>query len=283
MTRARRQPRRQNERRRRGGSHQARHLAAHQTRLSQLKDAAVTAPPPEPADPLVLGFVRGVVVSKWAERWSQVMPTQALQLLPIDLHEVDAARDSVDLLLERVSPGHAPTGTASLPKRRHAVFLYEEGIALVVPAEHELAAQKSVTLEEVSLVKLLDHPDHERGWPATEHWQRPEWRPAHARETLELVAAEVGAALFPLPLARHLAKKQHHVVLPVRGGERYTVSPAAAPAEASPASHTISASHTATQPLAGTGIWASWRVERDAPDIQRFIALLRGRTARSSR
>ena len=82
------------------------------------------------------------------------------------LHDVDAARTELDVLLERVAPGQTPPGSDEAQRTRHAMRLYEETIALVVAADHELAKQPEVSLEDLALVKLLDHPDHCSGWPA---------------------------------------------------------------------------------------------------------------------
>lgn len=207
--------------------------------------------------PLLLGFVRGVAPSKWADRWARAVREQQLELVPVDLHEVAQARGEVDVLLERVAPDAHPLGTEAPSPDRHGLRLYEEAVALVVPADHELAQHGEVDLEELSLVSLLSHPDHQLGWPAPQPWQDPAWAPVNAEATLKLVATGLGGALMPLPLARHLAAKRVHAVIPVA-------------ADGEPL-------------LAGTHIWASWSVARDANDVQRLIGVLRGRTSRSSR
>lgn len=207
--------------------------------------------------PIRLGFVRGIAPSKWAERWARSVREQPLELVPVDLHEAEMARTECDVLLERVAPKARPEGSDEAHRTRHAMRLYEETIALVVAADHELAEQHEVSLEDLSLVRLLDHPDHFHGWPAAEAWADPTWMPGDANATLELVATGLGGALLAQPLARHLAGKRTHAVIPVaRGGESL---------------------------LPGSEIWASWRVERDANDVQRLVGTLRGRTARSSR
>ena len=103
------------------------------------KRAAAGAAPAAPIElpPITLGFVRGVAPSKWAERWARSVREQPLELEPVDLHEVEAARTEVDVLLERVAPGQIPPGSDESRRTRHAMRLYEETIALVVPADHE--------------------------------------------------------------------------------------------------------------------------------------------------
>lgn len=220
--------------------------------------AAASAVAPVEALPTIqLGFVRGVAPSKWADRWARAVPEQALELVPVDLHEVATARETLDLLLERVPHGVSPIGSNDLIRTRHAMQLYEEKVALVIPADHELAKRESVDLDELALVNLIDHPDHLAQWPKAQEWKDPSWMPKNAKKTLELVATGLGGALMAQPLARHLSEKRSHAVVPVVDG--------------------------ATSLLPGTEIWATWRVERDGNDVQHLVGVLRGRTARSSR
>ncbi|NLA65662.1 MAG: hypothetical protein GX862_07020 [Leucobacter sp.] len=200
---------------------------------------------------------------KWAERWARAS-AQPLELVPVAPHELDDAREHVDVLLERVSPGAEPVdaGTAASAgasdhQHRHAVRLYAETVALVVSADHELAAQDEVDLEDLALVPLLDHPDHAAQWPAPLPWQDPSWAPTDSLTTLELVATGLGGALLAQPLARHLSSKRAHKVLTV--------------------------THGGQSLLPGTEIWATWAASRDADDVQHLIGVLRGRTSRSSR
>lgn len=222
------------------------------------KRAAEPVAAPVQLPTLRLGFVRGVAPSKWAARWARAVPEQPLEIVPVDLREVAAARDDFDVLLERVMPGALPAGNDPELRTRHAMRLYEEAIALVVEADHELASRDSIDLAELELVSLLDHPDHCADWPNPVAWKDPAWMPNDAKATLELVATGLGGALMAQPLARHLSDKKRHAVIPVVTGE-------------------------ASSALPGTEIWASWRVERDAPDVQHLVGVLRGRTARSSR
>lgn len=218
-------------------------------------------------DTLTLGFARGVAPSKWARRWAQAAANAelaegaewpALELVPLPVSGRPRPGLEPDVLLERVAPGERPAGTtaedrAAAPRR--AVRLYAEAVALVVAADHELAGSGSADRDALDLVGLLAHPGHARAWPAPRAWDDPAWQPRDAAAALDLVAAGLGAILLPLPLARHLADKRAHAVLPVTG------EPA----------------------LPGTEIWASWAAERDDADVQRLVGILRGRTALSSR
>lgn len=205
-----------------------------------------------PAIPaLRLGFARGVAPSKWAARWQVVQPTIPLELVPLNL-TFGAAKhpESCDVVIERAAPGEQPETT-----ERHALHLYTEAIGLIVPVNHELAEQDSVTVSDLALVQLIDHPDHAPEWPAAKPWQDPSWMPSNALAALELVASGSGAMLLPLPLARHISDKRKHSMV------RITGDPA----------------------LAGSTIWATWARDRDAADVQQLIGVMRGRTARSSR
>ena len=220
-------------------------------------DEAVNDPmeSPVPGARLRLGFVRGVAPSKWANRWAEAVPTVSLELVPLPLSGgPDPSEPPLDVLLERVLPGRQPalSGPGEL---RHALRLYRESVALVVPVDHELAERASVDRDVISLTPLLAHPDHASEWPEPVAWADPAWTPADAAAALELVAAGSGAILLPLPLARHLSSKRAHAVIPVHDDA----------------------------PLPGTEIWATWSVARDAGDIQQLVGIMRGRTARSQR
>lgn len=208
--------------------------------------------------PLRLGFTRGTAPSKWAKRWRQAVG-EPLELVPF---ETAFGRDPspiegepVDVTLERAMPGEFPEGSAEPDRTRHAVRLYTEAVALVVPADHELAGETELPVHDLALVALLDHAHHAPGWPAPDPWADPSWKPEDTAAALALVATGAGAILLPLPLARHLSTKREHAVLPLTGEPE----------------------------LAGSTIWATWDLARDAADVQQLAGIMRGRTARSSR
>ena len=201
-----------------------------------------------------LGFVRGIAPSKWASRFLAATGT------PLELVPVNAAfaprrvSDAYDMLLERTGPNEMPPGSGKGGSRR-ALRLYRESVGLVVDIDHELASAGEVGIDELSLVHLLDHPDHAAEWPRPVPWQDPEWMPGNATAALDLVATGAGAILLPLPLARHLSNKKQHALLKVVG-----------------------------EPiLAPTVVWATWPISHDTPDMQQLAGILRGRTARSTR
>ncbi|KTR86420.1 LysR substrate-binding domain-containing protein [Leucobacter chromiiresistens] len=218
--------------------------------------------------PIRLGFARGIAPSKWARRWKAATPGRKLELVPLEVafgtaldarnRETAAAAAGCDVLIERTAPSARPSGSDGPESTRRAIRLYAESMALVVPADHELAQQESVSLAEIAFVELLDHPDHDAGWPEARPWDDPEWMPKGPRAALALVATGAGAVLLPVPLARHLIDKREHTVLPIRpeAGE---------------------------QPLDGPVVWAVWNAERDDATVQHLAGILRGRTANSSR
>lgn len=210
--------------------------------------------------PIRLGFTRGVAPSKWEKRWKQMAPTTPLELVPIATPYGRPTREELDVMLERVAPGAAPESSAPDDPNRthHAIRMYEESVALVVPIDHEQAELSEISIAELSLIRLLDHPNHAAEWPSPEPWDDPEWMPKNLKAALALVASGLGGILAPLPLARHLGDKRQHALLRV-------------------------VTDDGADPLPGTTVWASWTLERDAADVQELAGVLRGRTARSSR
>lgn len=204
---------------------------------------------------ILLGFTRGVAPSKWVKRWAAVSPQRPLTIVPFPrpYGRPNNAAD-FDMILERTAPGHAPEGTDDPSERtHHALRLYDEAIAVVLPKGHELTGREFVSLAELADVRLLDHPNHAPEWPTPEPWDDPAWMPANIGAALDLVATGLGGILMPAPLARHITDKHKHLTIRV------------------------------SEPIVAGTVWASWPVERDAPDMQHLAGVMRGRTARSSR
>ena len=218
-----------------------------------------------------LGFARGIAPSKWADRFAAAFPERRLELVPVDTaygrggasrDDVDRAHvndtetvefETVDVMLERTLPGRSPEGVDQGSRR--AIGLYVETIALVVPAEHELAEVGSIEVSEVSLVTLIDHPWHAPEWPAAEPWVDPVHMPQRLTGALALVSTGLGGVLAPRTLARHLGNKREQTIVTLTG-----------------------------EPiLPGTTVWATWDADHDSAHLQDLIGVLRGRTARSSR
>lgn len=204
---------------------------------------------------ILLGFTRGVAPSKWVKRWQVVSPERPLTIVPFPRpYGRPGNAAEFDMILERTAPGHVPEGADGPSERtHHALRLYDEALAVVLPKGHDLTGRDTVSLAELADVRLLDHPNHAAEWPNPEPWADPAWMPADINAALDLVATGLGGILMPAPLARHITDKHQHVTIRI-----------------------------SDQLVAGT-VWASWPVERDAPDMQHLAGVMRGRTARSSR
>ncbi|KAM9863053.1 LysR substrate-binding domain-containing protein [Leucobacter sp. BZR 635] len=208
-----------------------------------------------PAIPeILLGFTRGVAPSKWGKRWRAVSP-QPLSIVPFPRpYGRPGNASDFDMLLERTAPGQVPVGTEDHATRtHHALRLYDEALAIVLPKGHELTGVETISLAELADVRILDHPNHSPAWPAPEPWADPAWMPANITAALDVVATGLGGILMPAPLARHITDKHQHLTIRI------------------------------SDPVVGGTVWASWPVERDAPDMQHLAGVMRGRTARSSR
>lgn len=229
--------------------------------------------------PIRLGFTRGVSPSKWAARWKLAAPGSPLELLPIETPYGHTDRkghdltEDCDVVIERVAPsdrpvthepadGEADTSLAEESARQthHTMRLYEESVALIVARDSELAEHEEIHLGDLALVKILDYPGHAPEWPAAEAWADPSWMPKSIPAALKLVATGLGGIIAPLPLARHLTDKREHAILRI-----------------------VADDDSGENALPGSTVWATWRVDRDAVDVQQLAGVMRGRTAQSSR
>ncbi len=160
---------------------------------------------------------------------------------------VPVTEDDQELLIR---DGSLDMGLVRLPVDRdglHAIPLYDEVPVVVAGVDHFVAAA-----EEVDLADLVDEQlvrPHRSGWvPSAD--QLP-WPPMTEREAVETVAAGTGVALMPMSVARLYARKDV-VHRPVAG-------------------------------LSPTTVALAWLTESDDERAQRFVGIVRGRTARSSR
>jgi DNA-binding transcriptional LysR family regulator len=129
----------------------------------------------------------------------------------------------------------------------HVIALYDEQPVVVAAREHFTAAAEEVTLADLVDEQLVR--PYRSGW-------RPEapqldWPPMTEREAVETVSAGTGVLLAPMSVARLYQRKD--VV------------------------------HRPVTDLAPTTIALAWLVARDDERAQRFVGVVRGRTARSSR
>ncbi len=129
----------------------------------------------------------------------------------------------------------------------HRIRLYDEVPVVVAHREHLVAAADEVVLADLDDEQLVR--PHASGWrPAA---VQLEWPPMTEREAVETVAAGTGVVIVPQSVARLYHRKD--VV------------------------------HRPVTDLQPTTVALVWLVERDDERAQRFVGVVRGRTARSTR
>ncbi|WP_149360303.1 LysR substrate-binding domain-containing protein [Lolliginicoccus suaedae] len=199
-----------------------------------------------------LGYVPGVMPSKWARRWAERLPATRLDLVPIPLSGQRAAilGGDVDAALVRVTedPAQPWEGFSVIP-------LYREETVVVCGRDHYLAAAEQLTLTDLdgdTAWQPLDDPLDWTGHDAP--GQLPEQRPPTAAEAIEIAATGAGFVVVPLSLGR-LHHRKDIVSIPLRDGPEQQVGIA----------------------------WSSERSTNDDPLLEEMVGIVRGRTARSSR
>ena len=129
----------------------------------------------------------------------------------------------------------------------HAITLYDELPVVVASHEHVVAVAEGVVLADLDDEQLV-HP-HRSGWrPAAPQLA---WPTMTEREAIETVAAGTGIVIVPMSVARLYHRKD--VV------------------------------HRPVTDLEPTTVALAWLVAGDDERAQRFVGVVRGRTARSSR
>jgi DNA-binding transcriptional LysR family regulator len=186
----------------------------------------------------------GYVTGATPDKWAAVW-RERYPREPLELVPVTEAEQ--EALLRH---GTVDLALVRLPVDRdgiHTITLYDEVPVVVAGHEHLVAAA-----EEVTLADLVDEQlvlPHRSGW-------RPDvpqldWPPMSEREAVETVAAGTGIAILPMSVARLYHRKD--VV------QRPVVD------------------------LDPTSVALAWLVEKDDERAQRFVGVVRGRSARSSR
>lgn len=200
-----------------------------------------------------LGYVPGVTPGKWARIWGERVRDVALELLPVNAAEAEAAlRESgADTCLLRLPVDR--TGLSAIP-------LYAETTVVVVPKDHEVAGVEELTcgdLEEYVVLRPLDDclewdaPGGSRSASAPVPGRPALERPASTADAIELVAAGVGLLLVPQSLAR-LHHRRDLTYRPVTDAPESRVA-------------------------------LAWLEERTTDLMEEFIGIVRGRTVNSSR
>jgi DNA-binding transcriptional LysR family regulator len=204
-------------------------------------------PTPEPS--FTIAFVAGVTLAKWSRVWQERRRDLPLVFAPT------AEADAVRVLHERsadVSFVRLPVDDTDLS----LIPLYSEVPVVMLPKDHDLSLVESVTVADLAGEHLLQDPDAVPEWRdvATElrdgsRRALPELR--SIEDAIELVAAGVGAVIVPQSVARLYSRKDV-IARPVTD-------------------------------VAETWIGLAWLADETTPDIDDFVGVVRGRTARSSR
>ena len=181
---------------------------------------------------LRLAFVTGTEPGKWFQRFQDNTAHGGLSTIDADDGMAELLAGRVDLALTRLPD-------ARLDDSFHVVRLYEEAPGVAVPKD-------SVYAEVGEALALADVSDEHLNYRLTD---AGEVDIAAVREALQVVAANVGIAIAPLPLLKILSKKQV-VPLALKGSE-----------------------------VPVTEIALVWRKAEDND----FVGIAKGRTARSSR
>jgi DNA-binding transcriptional LysR family regulator len=186
----------------------------------------------------------GFVTGATPDKWARVW-RERYPGEPLELVPVSEAEQE-----PRLRDGSLDLALVRLPVDReglHAIALYDEVPVVVASRDHLVAAA-----DEVSLADLADEQlvlPHRTGWRPVA--AQLDWPPMTAREAVETVAAGTGIAILPQSVARLYHRKD--VI------------------------------HRPVVDLSPTTVALAWLEERDGERAQRFVGVVRGRTARSSR
>lgn len=204
-------------------------------------------PDPTPRDPASRPpsepFRVAFVPGATPDKWAQRFRERSRR--PLELLAVDEAEQEAV-----VRDGRADVVLARLPVDRdglHCIPLYDEQPVVVVGLDHVVTVVETVTSAELADEQLV-LPERS-GWrPSVEQL---DWPAMSAAGAVEVAASGSGVAVLPMSLAR-----LHH---------RRDVT------------------YRPVTDLPPTQVALVWLVERDGPEVQTFVGVVRGRTARSSR
>ncbi|MET0480058.1 MAG: LysR family substrate-binding domain-containing protein [Mycetocola sp.] len=196
-----------------------------------------------------IAFVPGVTLAKWSKVWAERRPDLPLGFAPTaEAEQVRVLHDGeADVSFVRLPVDDA--GLSVIP-------LYRETPVVMLPKEHELSLVESVTVAELAAEHLLQDPDSVPEWrdvadEIREGTRRPLPSIRTGDDAAELVAAGVGILIVPQSVARLYGRKDV-IARPVTD-------------------------------VAESQIGLAWLEEHTTADVEEFIGVVRGRTARSSR
>lgn len=192
---------------------------------------------------LTIAFVTGTEPGKWFRRYEELSGNRLSTVPSTDPFSLlapgeEAETEKADIALMRLPDPR-------VGEEHHVVRLYDEAPGVAVPKD-SIFAEMGEAVAERDLDGEICNFAYVSGADSAESIEE-------LRAALQVVAANVGIALAPLPLLKALSKKQ---VVPL--GLKDTAD-------------------TATQ------IGLVWLKARDAEDVQDFVGVAKGRTVRSSR
>lgn len=213
---------------------------------AQRRPAPVAAPAAAPIEEprtFVLGAIPGATPGKWIGVWRERLPHVRLELREIAVDRQRESLDDVDAALVRL-----PLAASD---DLHVIELYEELPVVVMSVDSDLTAGDDLGLADLAGEVVIVPADDVLEAQIPDAVPPAFAPPVDTAEAIATVAAGVGVAIVPMSLARaHQRRDVTHRVL--RDGPRSTVA-------------------------------LAWLREKTTPDVETFIGIVRGRTARSSR
>ena len=199
--------------------------------------------PPEPPRTFVLGAVPGATPGKWIGLWRERMPRVSLELREIDVAGQRSHLDEVDAALVRL-----PVAASD---DLHLIPLYEEQPVVVMSVDSHLTAGDELDTADLAGEVVIVPADDVLAARIPDAVPPTFAPPSDTGEAIATVAAGVGVVVVPMSLARaHQRRDVEYRVL--RDGPVSTVA-------------------------------LAWLRERTTADVEAFVGIVRGRTARSSR
>lgn len=181
---------------------------------------------------------------KWFARWRERTPDDPLETFVVD----DA--DQVASLHE----GRADMVFLRLPVDRdglHVIPLYVEEPVVLLPRDHELTLLDELSVADLAGEQPVLPPDTVPGWGEVATVERMPFPDMSVRDAIEVVASGTGFVVVPRSLAR-LHHRKDVETRPLTDG-----------------------------PTSQVGL--AWRVDNDDERVERFVGIVRGRTANTSR
>lgn len=194
--------------------------------------------------PFRVGFVPGVMPDKWFRRWRERTPRDPLQPTPV------ADDDQESALRE----GRVDMCFVRFPVEReglHVIPLYAEQPVVVLPRDHELTVLDELAVADLAGEQPVLPPESIPGWAEVATVERLDFPPMSVKDAVEVVASGTGFAALPRSLAR-LHHRKDVAARPLTDG-----------------------------PESRVGL--AWLVDNDDERVERFIGIVRGRTANTSR